>query len=151
MKLKFFAVAAGILTLAACDHGADSAALKGKTYYVIENGTPVTISFDADENRVSGRIVNIYNATYDVDGDHIKFGPTMTTMMMGPTAAMQTEREYLQFLDTVETYNLTKEQLVLKGADGREMVFQEIDATEEGALDNLPGAVKIISIDSISK
>ena len=149
MNLKFFAVAAGILTLAACDNGADSAALKGRNFYVVENGTPVTITFDETENRVGGRIVNIYNGTYEIDGNHIKFGPMATTMMMGPAEAMQTEREYLQFLDTVETYKLKKDQLTLKGADGREVVFVETEITEEGTPANFQDARPVITLDQI--
>ena len=132
MNLKSFVAVAGALALAACDgNSSDPAALRGKSYYVIENGTPVTIAFDANEMRVNGRVVNLYNGTYEVTGNKIKFGPLATTMMMGPENAMAAEREYLQFLDTVQSYDLNGERLVLKGADDREIVFQQVELTED--------------------
>lgn len=131
MNLKYFAAAAGILALAACDNGANSASLKGKNFVADSNGTPIILVFDANEMRVNGQIVNLYNGVYEIHGKNIKFGPMATTMMMGPAAAMDAERDYFQFLDTVETYDFNKNRLTLKGADGREIVFQQVESLEE--------------------
>ena len=131
MTLKFFAAAAGILALAACGNDGKGGSLKGKNFIADNNGTPITLIFDDTEMRVNGQVVNIYNGTYEIDGAQIKFGPLATTMMMGPADAMATEREYFQFLDAVETYDLSKNRLTLKTADGREVVFQQVDRIEE--------------------
>ncbi len=131
MNLKIFAVAAGVLALAACgDDTSKSESLKGNTFIADSDGTPITITFASDEMRVNGQIVNLYNGMYEVSGDAIKFGPLATTMMMGPQDAMRAEREYLNFLETVEKYSLNDGTLTLVGPDGKEMVFKPYDTSD---------------------
>ena len=132
MNLKYFAAAASLLCLAACDSATSNPAeLKGKSFATESAGTPITIVFDGAETRVNGRVVNLYNGAYEVSGNQIKFGPLATTMMMGPSGAMAAEQDYFQFLDTVDKYELTGERLVLKGANGREIVFQQVELDED--------------------
>ena len=52
-------------------------------------------------------------------------------MMMGPMDAMQTEQDYFQFMATVESYDLTDGRLTLKNADGKEIVFQQVEPAAE--------------------
>lgn len=158
MNIKYFAVAAGILALAACKGNNAAADLHGKQYVADVSGTPVTLAFISGEDRVNGRIVNIYNGTYEIKGDAIKFGPMATTMMMGPAAAMNVEREYLQFLDTVESYSLDGEQLVLKSPDGRTVVFTETELDSDGNPVATPktmplpaGAVPVMRVEDVRK
>lgn len=134
MNLKPFALAAGILALAACGESKPNPELlKGANFVAAGNGADITLSFATDEMRVNGRVVNIYNGGYEVNGDQIKFGPFASTMMMGPRDAMQTEQDYFQFMATVDTYSLTDGRLTLKNADGKEIVFQQVETipTEE--------------------
>ena len=44
---------------------------------------------------------------------------------------MQTEQDYFQFMTTVETYDLDDGRLTLKNADGKEIVFQQVEPTAE--------------------
>ena len=129
MNIKSFAAIAGVLALAACgDNTPNPELLKGANFIASGDGTDITLSFAADEMRVNGRVVNLYNGTYSVDGDKIKFSPFASTMMMGPMDAMQTEQDYFQFMTTVETYDLTSDgRLTLVNADGKEIVFQQVD------------------------
>lgn len=136
MNLKSFAFGAAVLALAACgDNTPNPAALKGANFISQQPGANITLSFAADEMRVNGQVVNLYNGTYTVSGDKIQFGPLASTMMMGPMDAMQTEQDYFQFMATVDSYDLKGGRLTLKNNAGKEIVFQQVetipDATEE--------------------
>lgn len=141
MNIKPFVLTAGILALAACGNGGNNPAkLKGAHFVATGNGTDITLSFDENEMRVYGQVVNLYNGSYTVSGDKIAFGNMATTMMMGPQNAMQTEQEYFQFLSTVETYNLANGRLTLKNASGQEVVFQQVSqlpSTEEVTVESV--------------
>ena len=132
MNIKSFAIMAGVLALAACgDNTPNPEMLKGANFIAAGTGTDITLSFDANEMRVNGQVVNLYNGTYEVNGDKIKFGPFASTMMMGPMDAMQTEQDYFQFMATVESYDLTDARLTLENADGKEIVFQQVEPAAE--------------------
>ena len=132
MNIKSFALIAGVLALAACgDNTPNPEMLKGANFIAAGTGTDITLSFDANEMRVNGQVVNLYNGSYEVNGDQIKFSPFASTMMMGPMDAMQTEQDYFQFMATVESYDLTDGRLTLKNADGKEIVFQQIEPAAE--------------------
>ncbi len=134
MNLKSFAMIAGVLALAACgDNTPNPEMLKGESFIAAGNGTDITLSFDANEMRVNGQVVNLYNGSYEAEGASIKFSPFASTMMMGPMEAMQTEQEYFQFMTTVESYDLKDGRLTLKNAEGKEMVFQQVEETAEPA------------------
>lgn len=140
MNIKSFAIVACTMALAACgDNGANPAKLKGAHFIAAGDGTNITLSFDENEMRAYGQVVNLYNAEYSVDGDKISFGPAASTMMMGPMNAMQTEQEYFQFLSTVDTYKLHEGHLTLKNADGKEIVFQQVKQlpTEEVSVEEI--------------
>lgn len=134
MNLKSFAIIASVLALTACgDKTPNPEMLKGESFVASGNGTDITLSFDANEMRVNGQVVNLYNGYYEAEGASIKFSPFASTMMMGPVEAMQTEQEYFQFMTTVESYDLKDGRLTLKNADGKEMVFQQVEAPAEPA------------------
>lgn len=128
MKIKALAFGAMALALAACgDGGQNPAALRGESFIANGNGTDITLSFDENEMRFYGQVVNLYNGDYKAAGNHIKFDQGATTLMMGPADAMATEREYFQFLNTVEKYNLNNDTLTLIG-NGQTMTFKRVDA-----------------------
>lgn len=128
MKFKFIAAAMCGIALAACgNNNQNPEALRGANFVSNQPGANITLTFDANEMMASGRVVNMYHGTYTADGNKIKFGDMGTTMMMGPSDAMATEQVYMQFLPTVETYELKDGQLTLKSADGTEMVFEQVE------------------------
>lgn len=140
MTFKPLLVAASILTLAACSQPEQNPEmLKGANFVSKANGADITLTFAPEEMRVYGQVVNMYNGSYQAEGNQIKFTPFASTMMMGPMDAMQTEQEYFQFMATVETYELDGGRLTLKNADGKEIVFEQVEvaqpetATEEAA------------------
>ncbi|HBP26407.1 MAG TPA: hypothetical protein DD611_00195 [Alphaproteobacteria bacterium] len=128
MKIKALAFGAMALALAACgDGGQNPAALRGESFIANGDGTDITLSFDENEMRFYGQVVNLYNGSYRAAGNHIQFDQGASTMMMGPANAMATEREYFQFLNTVEKYNLNNDTLTLIG-NGKTMTFKRVDA-----------------------
>ncbi len=128
MKIKLLSAAVAMLTLAACDNSAPNAgSLKGVDFVSIAPGTNIVLSFAPEEMRVSGKVVNVYNGEYSIDGSAIKFGPLASTMMMGPMDAMQTEQDYFKFMDTVVSYELEEGKLTLKNDAGTEIIFEQVE------------------------
>ncbi len=132
MNIKIIAAVCSVLALGACGNDTPNPEkLKGANFVSAQPGANITLSFAADEMRVNGQVVNLYNGTYTVDGAKISFGPLASTMMMGPMNAMQTEQDYFQFMETVDSYDLKNGRLTLKNPSGKEIVFQQVE--------NLPG------------
>lgn len=128
MNMKLFAVIGSVIALAACERTPQNPELlKGANFVSEQPGANITISFDPNEMRVYGKVVNLYNGAYTADGNNIKFDGFATTMMMGEPSAMETEQEYFQFMPTVETYELGDGKLTLIGTDGKEIVFTQVD------------------------
>lgn len=138
MKFKLFAIGACALALAAC--GADDTQnpelLKGANFISAQPGVDITLSFDPVEMRVFGGVVNRYNGGYTADGNNIKFEGFASTMMMGDAEAMETEREYFEFMPTVETYELGDGKLTLIASDGKEIIFTQIEDTATPVADS---------------
>lgn len=130
MKFKLIATCICALALAACgDNGQNPELLKGVNFVSAQPGVDITLSFDPNEMRVYGRVVNMYNGAYTADGDDIKFDGFASTMMLGAPEAMETETEYFQFMPTVETYEYADGKLTLIGEGGKEIVFVQVDTT----------------------
>ncbi|MBQ4070533.1 MAG: META domain-containing protein [Alphaproteobacteria bacterium] len=128
MKFKLIAAATCALALAACgDNAQNPEMLKGTNFVSAQPGVDISLSFDPEEMRVYGRVVNLYNGGYQADGNEIKFGEIASTMMMGPADAMETEQEYFQFIPTVEKYEFADGKLTLIGNDGKEIIFVQVE------------------------
>ena len=135
-NMKFKLIASGIcaLALAACgDNSQNPEVLKGLNFVSAQPGVDITLSFDPNEMRVYGGVVNRYNGAYTADGDNIKFEGFASTMMMGAPDAMETETEYFQFMPTVETYEYSDGKLTLIGENGKEIVFVQVENTPTDA------------------
>ena len=127
MKFKLIATGLCALALAACgDNAQNPDVLKGANFVSAQPGVDITLSFDPEEMRVYGSVVNRYNGAYTAEGDEIKFDGFASTMMMGAPEAMETETEYFQFMPTVETYELSDGKLTLIGEGGKEIVFVQV-------------------------
>lgn len=129
MTFKVFTLGATLLALAACgDNGQNPANLRGASFVSAGDAANITLSFDENEMRFYGQVVNLYNGSYSAAGDRIKFDQGATTMMMGPADAMTAERDYFQFLTKVEKYNLNDGTLTLTADDGKTMTFTQVEA-----------------------
>ena len=135
MNLKFIATSVCALALAACGHDAPNPELlKGANFVSAQPGVDITLSFDPAEMRVYGKIVNLYNGGYSVDGGEIKFEPFASTMMMGEPEAMEIEQEYFEFMPTVAEYELNDGKLTLIGIGGKEIVFTQVEVSPDEAV-----------------
>lgn len=134
MSLKSFIASACVLALAACgDNAQNPELLKGANFISAQPGADITLTFDPNEMRVYGGVVNRYNGEYTADGDNIKFEGFASTMMMGEPEAMETEQEYFQFMPTVEKYELADGKLTLIAGDGKEIIFTQIEEPSTNA------------------
>jgi heat shock protein HslJ len=68
---------------------------------------------------------NRYSAGYELDGQSLKIGMAMGTLMACDEERMGREGEFLGALEAVDSYEIKMETLTLMGADGKSvMVFQ---------------------------
>ncbi len=141
--MNFKSILAGACTLAlvACgDASQNPDVLKGANFVSAQPGVDITLSFDPNEMRVYGRVVNLYNGGYSAEDDNIKFDGFASTMMMGEPEAMAVEQEYFQFMPTVETYEYTDGKLTLIGNDGKEIVFVQVETLPESENGTAPSS-----------
>ncbi|MDR0726843.1 MAG: META domain-containing protein, partial [Rickettsiales bacterium] len=138
MKLRNLAIAISLVALTACDNSNQTQQnpelLKGQNFITTINGVDVTLSFDANDMRSYGKVVNRYNASYAADtSGKIGFGPIASTMMMGPEGAMQAESEYHKFLETAQLYKLDGSTLKIKNIEGKQIEFKSLDESGPAA------------------
>ena len=112
-----------LLFLSACK---PEPTLKGQEFVLRQPDMEITLSFDAHENRYFGKAVNNYFGTYQMNGNTISFGPTASTMMMGPEEDMELEAHYFDNLSQVQNYTLTPDTLTLTSGNGTVLVFDKI-------------------------
>ena len=120
-----------IFLFSACTNK-DKQDIVGKEFKLINSpsNAEITISFLPDAPRFAGKApVNRYFGIYTMNGNEIKFFQIGTTMMMGPENLMQAETEYLQALETVESFKLKEKTLLLNGS--KTLKFKEIGKIEE--------------------
>lgn len=130
---KFMSLIAGILMISACS-AQEPDSFSGKEYKLTQapNNAEITLGFDGKENRYFGKsAVNNYFGAYTLEGENLSFGPAGATMMAGPEPLMEAEREYLQFLADVKSYKLEDKKLILNGAEGKTLVFEETGSVSE--------------------
>ena len=90
----------------------------------ILEGTEVTAIFN-DEELVAGKAgCNQYSGAYQVDGEDINvdLGPLTMMICNEPDGIMEQETAYLQALDSAATFNILGDQMVMKNADGQEVL-----------------------------
>lgn len=124
---KLLSVFALLLLICGCSREPGFA---GKTYQLqnAQNNVKVILAFAKDEPRYYGAVVNRYFGTYELNGSKIKFGPAGVTMMMGPEAEMEAERNFLGILPHVTDFKMAGSNLVLITDNGQELGFKEIPA-----------------------
>ena len=84
-------------------------------------GVEVTAVFGQDGQLTGNSGCNSYSATYSVDGDKIKIGPTMSTKMACDQPVMNQEMAYLTALMNASTYKIEGAKLTLRDASGAAM------------------------------
>lgn len=122
----FVALALGVaFGLSACSK---PETIRGNEYQLLDapNNAEITITFSDTDNRYYGKVVNRYFGTYTLDGNSLTFGPTASTMMMGPTELMQAEQQYFQDLAKVQSFEASSNGLTLKLSDGKTLKYKKI-------------------------
>lgn len=124
LGLALLVVALGACVAGQVQGGSDAPApLAGTSWRLVElNGRPpvsggdaITLSFAADEPRVSGNGgCNLYNGPYTQDGASLRFGPLASTRRacVDPAAGTQ-ETAYLRALESTTRYAVEDGRLVL--------------------------------------
>ena len=83
-------------------------------------GTELTAIFQSDGRLNGSAGCNNYNSSYQVDGDNISIGQTITTLMacVEPEGIMEQEEQYLTALQTAATYKIDGGRLEMRTAGG---------------------------------
>lgn len=101
--------------------------LLGKSYVLSQTSKDYKISINFAEDNFFGYAgVNHYFGEYTVQGNNLKFGAIGSTLMSGPTKAMNAEVNYLNSLSEVNSFYFSKDQLVLKTINGKKLLFNKI-------------------------
>ena len=122
---KHLSLFAALFMVSGCFNSSDT--FKGKMYKMVSapENMEITIGFEADGDRFFGKALNNYFGTYKSEGNEFIFSAVGTTMMAGPEAMMNAEREYFGALPEINAYKLSGKELILKTSDGKELVFEE--------------------------
>ncbi len=82
------------------------------------------LTFD-EEGRIHGSGgVNIYNASYILDGNKLEIGSQMTTMMAGPRDVMDYERKLFNTINEIETAKVVDQNnIALCNAEGDTIIL----------------------------
>jgi len=119
-----------LLALSACTSEKSSQSLAGTSWELATmdgqfplTGSSITLSFE--DGQMGGSAgCNSYGGSYEVDGDSIKPGELMSTMMYCQAeGVMDQEMAYLTFLSKVRTYAIIDRMLYLSQPDGRQLAF----------------------------
>lgn len=118
-----------VAALAGCGDGNEPVSLEG-TAWVLTDGVTVpqdvvvampTAAFTATE--VTGTTgCNRYGGGYAVEGDTVEFSALAQTNVACPAPAGVVEREFVDALGQVETWELDGDDLVLGDTDGTELL-----------------------------
>ena len=122
-----------VFVLSACSPG-KTASIQGQwklvSYGSVPNQVPALadvdtmIEFDI-EGRMSGNVgCNGFGGEYSIDGDTIKFGPVMSTMMFCEAVAEQ-ESGTLAVLQETVSFELNGNMLTITSADGNSSIVLE--------------------------
>lgn len=99
----------------------------GKRYSLASSSKDYKISIKfAEDNFFGYSGVNNYFGKYQVEGNNLKFSAIGSTMMSGPTKAMNAEINYLDDLSKVNSFNFENDQLILKTINGKKLLFNKI-------------------------
>lgn len=97
--------------------------------------TKITAEFKKAEGQVVGSAgCNGYFVEYEIDDLELTITPPIgaTMMLCFPPPIMEQEQEYLNLLETAETFLVHNEKLIISCSDNKEMVFiEEIPSIED--------------------
>jgi len=134
MMKKIFMFVVMVMTLMACGSKPDiGETLVGRTYTLDESviledeGYEVSFTITFDENNLSGRAHNNYNANYEIEGNNIKISPVATTLMAGPEELMKRENLYLKDLTGAKTISLDENKLTITTEEDKQLTFTEVE------------------------
>lgn len=107
---------------------------RGSLQALIED-TKITAEFKKAEGQVVGSAgCNGYFVEYEIDDLELTITPPIgaTMMLCFPPPIMEQEQEYLNLLETAETFLVHNEKLIISCSDNKEMVFiEEIPSIED--------------------
>ncbi|MCL1892469.1 MAG: META domain-containing protein [Alphaproteobacteria bacterium] len=124
---KILMVLAGCAALTACA-SQDKNPLKGREFASYQDEIKITLNFDKEQPRLYGKVVNSYNAPYELAGDNIIVGRMASSMMMPIGRAAEVEHEYFKFMSDAEpkSYKLEGGYLTLSDHSGKSYKFEKI-------------------------
>ncbi len=139
----------------ATEESAEGNPLQG-TAWVLTEASPgedalgeAVITADFFDEQMSGQApVNSYFTEYVIEGESVEFGEIGATRMAGSTAMMAAEAAYFELLESVTTFELAADKLVLM-ADGAE-VLGFVPAGQAGSSSTVEGTTATTGITSFA-
>lgn len=120
-------VIAALMMLAACSSAPQATEAFERLQWQVagdESAQPITLAFDAKENRASGFSgCNRYSGSYTLDHNQLRFGAMMSTKMAcADDARNRTEQQFLEALAHVDSYAYEQETLTLYDANAAQLL-----------------------------
>lgn len=108
------------------------------------------ITADFFDEQMSGQApVNSYFTEYVIEGESVEFGEIGATRMAGSTAMMAAEAAYFELLESVTTFELAADKLVLM-ADGAEVLGFVPASSQAGSSFTVEGTTATTGITSFA-
>lgn len=95
------------------------------------SGTTITLRFEVEEGVARGSAgCNLYGGAYTLRQGTVSIAPADRTdqLCLEPAGIMEQEARYLDILPSLTTFELDADQLTLRTADGRGLVFTSLPA-----------------------
>ena len=108
---------ADVQDVAASPGAGEQDALAGTSWTLVDSSMDAGleqfgITAEFSDGAIAGQApVNRYNASFEVEGDQITFGPVASTMMAGEPVAMEAEGAYFALLSTVTGFHQAADSL----------------------------------------
>lgn len=129
MKKMSLVALLAVFALAACT-GSSSASIEGQWKLVSYNETPavpnVETSIEFKDGQMSGNVgCNGFGGDYEVDGDQIKFGSVMSTMMFCEGPVGEQESGTLAVFQESTKFVLDGNMLTIASTEGNSVIVLE--------------------------
>lgn len=135
---------ADVQDVAASPGAGEQDALAGTSWTLVDSSMDAGleqfgITAEFSDGAIAGQApVNRYNASFEVEGDQITFGPVASTMMAGEPVAMEAEGAYFALLSTVTGFHQAADSLTFLADEVPVLMFES--GTADVPLDDTASA-----------
>lgn len=129
-----------VFVLAGCGQVANVNELEGTSWTVTEmGGTPLVEGTSITAQFADGKIggsagCNSYGGTYEITTEGVTISDLNSTMMAcTDPGVMEQEQQFLEYIQNIQSIEVGTNQLIIKSADGADIIFVPAGELLEGS------------------